>query len=219
MGSEGRTEESTSGAQVVRVWMDDRPGALAAVAARIGAVGGNLVGIEILERGGGRVIDELVVDLPDPGLVGPLISELQQSEGVDVESVRPVSGVVHDRHLDLLDLAVDVVRAPTRSAVLRTLCDGVVDGFGSSWAVVVDPVTGVLGGSGERPADPWITAFVEGALESPAGVSGADEIVVARLDPGAIVLVVDRDGEPFRERERRWIESLGRVAGAALQPR
>ena len=57
---------------VIRVWLPDRPGALGAVASRIGAVGGDVVAIDILERGAGRAIDELVVDfaeenLPQPG--------------------------------------------------------------------------------------------------------------------------------------------------------
>ncbi|MEY4175069.1 MAG: hypothetical protein RI900_2234, partial [Actinomycetota bacterium] len=38
---------------VVRVWLPDRPGALGQVASRVGAVRGDVVGIEILERGGG----------------------------------------------------------------------------------------------------------------------------------------------------------------------
>src|SRR5687767_13200202 len=54
---------------VVRLWLPDRPGALGQVASRIGAVRGDVVGIEILERGAGRAIDELVVRLPDDGLV------------------------------------------------------------------------------------------------------------------------------------------------------
>ena len=44
---------------VVRVWVPDRPGALGAIASRIGAVRGDLIGVDILERGGGRAIDEL----------------------------------------------------------------------------------------------------------------------------------------------------------------
>ena len=215
------TGEQTSATHdhVVRVWLDDRPGALAAVAARIGAVGGNVVGIEILEQGAGRVIDELVVQLPDPERVALLVSEVQEIEGVDVESVRPVAGAVHDRHVDMLDLAVDIVAAPTTPAALRALCDGVIDAFGATWAAVVDPATGVLGGCGDRPADAWVVAFVDGALESPAGVLGAGEVAVVVLEPGELVLVVDRTGEPFRERERRWLGSLGRVTGAALRPR
>ena len=50
---------------VVRIWLPDRPGALGQVASRIGAVRGEIVGIEILERGAGRAVDELVVDLPE----------------------------------------------------------------------------------------------------------------------------------------------------------
>ncbi|MBA3304000.1 MAG: amino acid-binding protein, partial [Acidimicrobiia bacterium] len=54
---------------VVRLWLPDRPGALGQVASRIGAVRGDVVGIDILERGAGRAIDELVVQLPDGDLV------------------------------------------------------------------------------------------------------------------------------------------------------
>ena len=46
---------------IVRVWLPDRPGALGQVASRIGAVRGDVVGIDILERGAGRAIDELAV--------------------------------------------------------------------------------------------------------------------------------------------------------------
>ena len=45
---------------LVRAWIPDRPGALGQVASRIGAVRGDVVAIEILERGGGRAVDEIV---------------------------------------------------------------------------------------------------------------------------------------------------------------
>ena len=48
---------------LLRVWVPDRPGALGAVASRVGAVGGDVIGIDILERGAGRAIDELWVEL------------------------------------------------------------------------------------------------------------------------------------------------------------
>lgn len=50
---------------VVRVWLADRPGSLGQLASKIGAVGGDLVGIDILERDGARAVDELTVELPD----------------------------------------------------------------------------------------------------------------------------------------------------------
>ena len=49
---------------VLRVWLPDRPGALGAVASRIGAVKGDVVGIEIFETGAGQAVDVLVVQLP-----------------------------------------------------------------------------------------------------------------------------------------------------------
>lgn len=201
---------------VVRVWMDDRPGALGTLAARIGSVGGNVVGIDILERGAGRVIDELVVALDDPSRTDLLVAEMQQVDGVDVESIRPVEGVVHDRHADLLDLAAGLAAAPTPSAVLRSLCDGVAASFAAEWVAVVDPDAGVLGGVGVRPADAWVVAFVDGSRHAPDATVTTGEILALELEPTAIILVVDRTGEPFRTRERRWIASLTRVAGAVL---
>ena len=54
----------------MRIWLPDTPGVLGAVAAEIGAVNGNVVGLEVLEREAGVAIDELVVELPDePGAV------------------------------------------------------------------------------------------------------------------------------------------------------
>ena len=72
---------------VVRVWLPDRPGALGQVASRIGAVRGDVLGIEILERGADRVVDELTVSLPSAELVPLLTSEVDAVDGVSVEDV------------------------------------------------------------------------------------------------------------------------------------
>ena len=90
---------------VVRVWLPDRPGALGQVASRIGAVHGDVVGIDILERGGGSAIDELTVNLPDASLVDLLIAEIRQVDGVAVEDVRPVSADRPDGSLAALSTA------------------------------------------------------------------------------------------------------------------
>src|SRR3954466_7076035 len=90
---------------VLRLWLPDRPGALGAVASRIGAVGGDLVGIEILERGAGRAIDELVVQLADEELLPLLVSEICEVDGVDVEELRPAAESLRDPRLDALETA------------------------------------------------------------------------------------------------------------------
>ena len=73
---------------VVRIRLPDRPGALGQVASRIGAVGGDIVAIDILERSGGRAIDEFVLEMEGDHLVELLRSEIMEVDGVQVEDVR-----------------------------------------------------------------------------------------------------------------------------------
>lgn len=76
---------------VVRVRLLDRPGALGLVASRIGAVGGDIVAIDILQRTGGEAIDEFVVELDGDHLVQLLRHEILEVDGVTVEELREVA--------------------------------------------------------------------------------------------------------------------------------
>ena len=72
----------------IRIWLPDAPGVLGAVAAEIGAVQGNVVGLEVLEREAGVAIDEIVVELPDdPGAVDAVCRGVRNVPGVGVEEV------------------------------------------------------------------------------------------------------------------------------------
>jgi ACT domain-containing protein len=75
---------------VVRVRLLDRPGALGLVASRIGSVGGDIIAIDILERGAGSAIDEFVIDLEGDHLVELLRHEIHEVDGVFVEGLRRV---------------------------------------------------------------------------------------------------------------------------------
>jgi hypothetical protein len=79
------------GVFVVRLRLPDRPGALGAVASRIGAVGGDITSIDIIERIGGQAVDEFFVELPDDAIVGLLRSEIREVDGVHVENIRRLS--------------------------------------------------------------------------------------------------------------------------------
>ena len=76
---------------VVRVRLLDRPGALGLVASRIGSVGGDIVAIDILERGGGEALDEFVLELEGDHLVDLLRHEIHEVDGVAVEELRRVA--------------------------------------------------------------------------------------------------------------------------------
>jgi hypothetical protein len=199
---------------VVRVWVPDRPGALGAVASRIGAVKGDLVGIDILERGGGRAIDELVVDLPEAGLLDLMVSEVNEVDGVDVEDVREVPAPA-DPRLDALETAAYLVERHDPAELLRALVAHAVKDFEADWAAVVDPsAPKPLASTGAMPPESWVFAFVRGASLS-AGVgpcSSPSDVAWADMSVACLVLVVGREGRPWRTRERRQLSALARIA-------
>jgi len=200
---------------VVRVWLPDRPGALGAVASRIGAVRGDVVGIEILERGGGRAVDDLVVQLPDDGLVDLLVAEMIQVDGVDVEDVRPLADALHDPRLDALESAAQLVAATTGEEILEALCERATSTIGAEWAVVVDldDATSKVE-VGTTPSPAWLAAFVAGSRSSArvaAMETGPDDVLWAPLPAANLALVMGRDGQAFRARERRSAAALARL--------
>jgi hypothetical protein len=201
---------------VVRVWLPDRPGALGAVASRIGAVRGDLTGIDILERGGGRAIDELIVSLPSADLVDLLLLELRQVDGVDVEDIRPVADAVPDSRLDALETAALLVEQATVGALLDTLVGHACHDLEASWATVVDlDGPALLASIGAAPLATWLGAFVTGSLASMelAGESaGPDDVAWAPFPHADLALVIGRQGRPFRARERRQLAALTRIA-------
>ncbi|CAN5220591.1 hypothetical protein BH18ACT4_BH18ACT4_13630 [soil metagenome] len=210
---------------VVRVWLPDRPGALAAVATRIGAVRGDVVGIDILERGGGQAIDELVVELPDAGLVELLAHEIAQVDGVAVEEIRPVAHAAYDPRLDALETAGLLVGATEYDELVKLLCERGLRAVGGDWAVVVDVDDGtVAAGVGQAPPDAWVAAFIAGSRssdssdssnvgdDSPALFAGPDDVLWADMPASGLALVMGRSPAPFRARERLQAVALAGIA-------
>ena len=200
---------------VVRVWVPDRPGALGQVASRIGAVRGDVVGIDILERGAGRAIDELVVQLPDAGLVSLLLAEIDQVDGVDVEDARPAPPELADPRLDALETAALLVGAASFHELLDCLVAHARRDFGSEWAVVVDlDERTLLASHGAPPPPAWLVAFVAGSESSAAvsaGECGPDDVAWAPLGTSRLALLLGRQGRPFRSRERHQLAALCKI--------
>ena len=205
------------GTFVVRVWLPDRPGALGAVASRIGAVRGDVVGIEILERGAGRVVDELLVELPDDEVVSLLVREIAQVEGVDVEDIRPVR---RSAERDPLRIALDLVEQESASALLDVLVEHVADEFEADWVAIAgeDGVTIAGAGTG-APTAGWLAAFIEGSRHSSAGlplsaaVAGPEDVAWSAMSPAGLVLVIGREHRPVLGRERQQLDALARIGG------
>ena len=203
---------------VLRIWLPDRPGALGAVASRIGAVRGDLTGIEILERGAGRAIDELEVVLADAELVALLVAEVTQVDGVDVEDVREVPAGRGQNRLDALDTAALIVAQQTVPDLWLAVVDRAMLDLEATWSALVDLDGPVRPAScGPAPVAAWLAAFLTGARSSErvaAGECGPDDVAATLLGPTerGLGLVLGREGRPFRARERAHLAAMARLA-------
>ncbi len=192
----------------LEISLQDRPGALGAVASVIGDLGGDVIDVDVLEHGRGRARDEITVELPDPGAAERLGSVLAAMDGVDVEHLAPVGEYGHHLLVDALEVAGAMIAETTLPGMLDALVSGVVAAFGVSWAVVV---------SEERSRPLAVAGGVPPASVSRAGggplrFAGSDDCIALSLGEHPISLVVGREGWPFRNRERRELTSLSHIS-------
>lgn len=193
---------------LLRIVLPDRPGALGAVATALGDAGGDILSVDVIERGPGSATDDLVVELPPDRLADSLVSAALRVEGVRVESIRPYAGQIDPhRELELLDRLAD-----RPHDALHLLADGVARIFRAGWALVLGaPAAGqsaVLAGGGGAPEieslpTPWWPPSPARALEpdewAPAHWERlGTELAVAPLGGGALLV-----GRPAL----RWLPS------------
>lgn len=200
---------------VARVWMPDRPGALGQVASRVGVVRGDVLGIEILEQGAGRAIDELTLALPDADLIPLLSAEIDDVDGVSVEDIR----VVDDDRVDpnLAALAAGAALAESSAAErLDMLCASVARVIDAEWVVTLrgEEMVGVLG---DPPDLAWLHAFLAGAGHL-AGIDDAapSDLAWANLLGSGMTIAAGRSERPIHERERVRVSLFARLADALL---
>jgi hypothetical protein len=201
---------------VVRVWLPDRPGALGQVASRIGAVHGDVTAIDILERGAGRVIDELVVSLPDSASEELLAKEIGAVDGVAVEHIRHVGEQRADSATAILEVAATVADTAPEER-LATLVDGLLGAFDSDWAVAIGGGE-LLHRAGNPPELGWLVAFLEGCehLDATTASVAPGDVMWARLPRTGTAIAVGRAQRPVHERERGRVELLARITDALI---
>jgi hypothetical protein len=142
---------------LLRLVVPDKPGILGAVATALGAAGIDIVSVDVLERGNGVAVDDVVVDLPRDRVPDSLITVAQSVPGVEVESLRPFAGPLDThRELELLD-ALARAAAGTSAKLLAAELPRV---FHSGWALVL-----------EGTADPWEVAAASEAAPAFEGLT------------------------------------------------
>lgn len=216
---------------LVRVWLPDRPGALGQVASRIGAVRGDIVGVDVLECDGGVAIDEFAVNLADADLVPMLVREIEEVDGASIEEVRVV-GHFPDPRLDALESAAKLCQVSSAGELHRALAAQVCEEFLADWTAIIDGAAlaegsgfegsaKVLATAGGAAPDPeMLTALAVGLAASPlvaSGAAGPEDLAAAPLARHGATLMVSRSGYPFRLRERGQLIALARIADRLWQ--
>jgi hypothetical protein len=228
-GNAGDTpvRQSVGVSYLLRVVLPDRPGALGAVATALGAVGADILSIDVIERGPGRATDDIVVELPPDRLADSLVTAAATVDGVQVESIRPYAGQIDPhRELELLDrLAEDPASG------LPLLCDGVARVFRAGWALALDvPVAGqsqVLASGGAAPEvqslpAPWWPPTATRTLDVDEAWVPADwsrlgtELAVTPL--GKLALLVGRPALRWLPSELVRLQHLAAIAATVTAP-
>ncbi len=206
---------------LLRVKLPDRPGSLGSLAVALGSVHADILSLDVIERGDGYAVDDLVVDVPPGSLPDTLITAAENLSQVHVLSIRPYTGVL-DTHRELE--LIDRVAAASHDR-LQVLVDGAPRVLRVGWSVVV--ATGEQGpfhlvessGAPEThaPNMPWMPLTHPAALDSDAEWVPQvwremdTRLAAAPLGSTGTVLMLGRPGGPdFRPSE---VARLGYLAG------
>lgn len=207
---------------LLRVQLADRPGSLGSLAVALGSVGADILSLDVVERGSGYAIDDLVVELPPAAMPDTLITAAEALNGVRVDSLRPHTGLLEaHRELEL----IDHVAAADKASKLQVLADEAPRVLRVGWcAVLCSSPAGlqlVVGSSGvpetQPDAAPWMpieraTALDGGQAWVPRVWREMDTtLVAAPLGEPNTALLLGRPGGPeFRPSE---VARLGYLAG------
>lgn len=120
---------------LLRVQLADQPGSLGSLAVALGAVGADILSLDVVERGTGYAIDDLVVELPPGAMPDMLITAAEALRGVRVDSLRPYSGLLEaHRELELID---HIAAAGGKDARLQVLVDEAPRVLRVNWCTVL----------------------------------------------------------------------------------
>ncbi len=212
---------------LIRVLLPDSPGTLGAVATALGTVGADILSVDVVERGNGVAVDDLVVELPSGRLPDALITAAESVEGVEVDAVRPYAGVL-DTHREL-ELVEEIAAQPKSG--LDILAEGVPRIVRAGWAMIVEhSETGAvrLASSSAAPETaitdlPWLPLERATVLDSEEAwipetwkELGTELAATPLGKPGKALLVARPGGPNFRAAEVARLAHLAGIVAVVL---
>lgn len=207
---------------LLRVQLEDRPGSLGSLAVALGSVGADILSLDVIERGGGFAVDDLVVELPAGAMPDMLITAAEQIKGVYVDAIRPHTGMLEGhRELEL----IDHIAAAGKADKLQVLVDEAPRVLRVGWCSVIrltesgpERVAGSQSAPEKRVAEtPWLPLDRAEALDAEADWVPQlwrdmdTTLAAAPLGDPHTAVVLGRPGGPqFRPSE---VARLGYLAG------
>lgn len=215
---------------LLRVQLEDRPGSLGSLAVALGTVGADILSLDVVERGAGYAIDDLVVDLPAGAPPDIVITAAERLEGVRVDTIRPHTGLLEaHRELELID---HVAAAGSRTDRLQVLVDEAPRVLRVGWSSVVrqhgSGLERLVGGAGapETQVDsaPWLPLRHAAVLDTEEGWVPQlwrdmdTALAAAPLGEPNTAVVLGRPGGPeFRPSEVARLGYLAGIVGGMLR--
>jgi hypothetical protein len=209
---------------LLRVQLEDRPGSLGSLAVALGSVGADILSLDVVERGTGYAVDDLVVELPPGAMPDTLITAAENLKGVYVDAIRPHIGLLEaHRELELID---HIAAAGAKATKLQVLADEAPRVLRVGWCTVVEltdkggseRVVGSHGAPETQAAEtPWLPLEHATALDAQADWVPQlwrdmdTTLAAAPLGGPRRAVVLGRPGGPqFRPSE---VARLGYLAG------
>ncbi|AKK05644.1 hypothetical protein CMUST_06545 [Corynebacterium mustelae] len=216
---------------LIRVLLPDAPGSLGVLANAIGAAGGDIKSVDVVQTfPDGTVMDDMVVNLPAGVMADVLISAAHGVEGVEVDSIRPFSGTV-DRRGQIKMLA-NVAGASSHSDTIAQLIDDIPQALTSSWAILLEdgsPVKRITASEGAPEDDgsaPDLINITSARILNPEVDFWIPEswslldssLAAAPLGKSGLVLIIGRVGGPdFLPSEVEHIGYVGTILSRMLR--
>jgi hypothetical protein len=196
----------------IRLRLPDRPGSLGTVARTLGAAGADIVQVVVLERAGGRAVDDITVSWPRGAALDVLCDALISVRGVELDGVwhtHEAPGVFSD-----VEVVGQMAANPPNGVV--ALVEAVPKIFGADWAAMLTAGGQVAYASWQAPADLVPPPIPEGGARAITGDDGVRYAFVPVGRSGQVLLLARVAAPPFHRTEVERLIQLATAAEAVL---
>ena len=198
---------------LLRVELPDVRGSLGRLATAIGEAGGDIEAIEIVEKGDGTAVDDVLLEMHGGAMPDSIVSACNALDGVKVMWISRYAGG-GNIFMDL-EVVEALTEEPTKA--LDRVVDLLPVAFRADWAMRVHRSKGVVRRTDAAPEE---LPFLEIEKAARVEVDG-DEVNLyagARIDGNDVVVIGRRGGPEFVESELARLGHLVSLAASLARP-